>query len=206
MHVYVHHIAGVHITRIMSCHVMSCRAQANESEDTALLEQLHEEARVLVGEVESVVAAEPELSDEARAVLRVSAYDVYDMLVMSDELLHADRADPTLLQAALEIIRVFAPGSESHVQVRRCSTQQHCSALPPLSMLLQRPPAMPCHMPCGCALACQSGGAHGCMQPIMFTSRSRLCTTSASGLHRCFAPRPSAPLWASQAKAPEASM
>lgn len=67
-------------------------------------------------QVEEAVTAEPDLDDLQREWLRASAYDSYDLLVMSDELVHMDRADPAYLKLCLDIIAATTPGTDSHVQ------------------------------------------------------------------------------------------
>ncbi|KAF5830280.1 hypothetical protein DUNSADRAFT_14786 [Dunaliella salina] len=68
-------------------------------------------------QVEEAVEAEPGLSDLQRVMLRASAYDSYDMLVVTDEFVNQERANPSHLLFCLELLRVLAPGSESHTSV-----------------------------------------------------------------------------------------
>ncbi|GFH27154.1 uncharacterized protein HaLaN_25428, partial [Haematococcus lacustris] len=59
--------------------------ESNRREDIHMLADLYEEASLLVNELEEAVTAEPDLSDWERDLLRASAYDCYDMLVLCDE-------------------------------------------------------------------------------------------------------------------------
>ncbi|GFH32152.1 SET domain-containing protein, partial [Haematococcus lacustris] len=59
--------------------------ESNRREDIHMLAELYEEASLLVNELEEAVTAEPDLSDWERDLLRASAYDCYDMLVLCDE-------------------------------------------------------------------------------------------------------------------------
>lgn len=90
---------------------------ANEGEDEVLLQGLLEETEIIVSEVEAAVDAEPGLEDEEREWLRASVYDVYDLLVVVDELLNKNQADATYLRLCLDIISSTTPGAENHVQV-----------------------------------------------------------------------------------------
>ncbi|KXZ42116.1 hypothetical protein GPECTOR_201g366 [Gonium pectorale] len=91
--------------------------RANEAEDVSILRGLLAEAEALVAEVEEGVRDEPGLDDEQQDWLRASVYDVYDLLVTLDELVNQQGADPDYLRTCLELIRVFAPGSDNHLMV-----------------------------------------------------------------------------------------
>ena len=110
--------------------------EAQESESLSLLSELFEEANVMVGEVEEAVdqedgftlmdpgeiddqdeGAREEEAERRKVWLRASAYDSYDMLVMADEFLNREKSQTSTIRACLELIRVFAPGSESHTSV-----------------------------------------------------------------------------------------
>lgn len=108
--------------------------ESQEKEDIELLKDLYDEADVMVGEVEEAVGqqdgfllldpddkssdkAREEEAERRKVWLRASAYDSYDMLVMADEFLNREKASTATIRACLELIRVFAPGSESHTAV-----------------------------------------------------------------------------------------
>ncbi|PNH06639.1 hypothetical protein TSOC_006938, partial [Tetrabaena socialis] len=91
--------------------------RANAAEDVGLLRELLAEAETMVAEVEEAVQQEPGLDDEQQDLMRAGAYDTYDLLVTLDELVNQEEAEPDYLQACLELIRVFAPGSDNHFMV-----------------------------------------------------------------------------------------
>ncbi|GAX74990.1 hypothetical protein CEUSTIGMA_g2436.t1 [Chlamydomonas eustigma] len=88
-----------------------------EDEDMEALKSLQSEAEQLISEVEDALRSDESLSDEERMILRAAAYDSYDLMVMCDEFIHQENSHPSLLRVCLELIRIFAPGSESHTSV-----------------------------------------------------------------------------------------
>mmetsp|Transcript_5502 Transcript_5502/g.9537 ORF Transcript_5502/g.9537 Transcript_5502/m.9537 type:complete len:658 (+) Transcript_5502:2-1975(+) len=90
---------------------------ANESEDLSVLKGLLEEAETLVVELEATVDAQPELSELERTMLRASAYDTYDMVVVCSELIFQERCSAEPLLQCLELLMLIAPGGEAHAAV-----------------------------------------------------------------------------------------
>ncbi|KAL6759033.1 hypothetical protein V8C86DRAFT_2583575 [Haematococcus lacustris] len=89
--------------------------ESNRREDIHMLAELYEEASLLVNELEEAVTAEPDLSDWERDLLRASAYDCYDMLVLCDEYVNKENASPVNLLCCLTVLAALVPGSEAHV-------------------------------------------------------------------------------------------
>ncbi|KAG2452321.1 hypothetical protein HYH02_003345 [Chlamydomonas schloesseri] len=113
-------------------------SRANEEEDMSLLRGLLAECETIVAEVEEAVQGEPGLDDEQQDWIRASVYDVYDMLVTLDELVNADGADLEYLQTCLQLIRVFAPGSDSHFEVALKHESLRVHRLETFSEMLKR--------------------------------------------------------------------
>ncbi len=63
---------------------------------------------------EQLVLPKLNLSKRARQWVRAALYDAYDLVWQLEELL-TDEPDTSRLSTCVELISVFAPGSESHV-------------------------------------------------------------------------------------------